>query len=42
MCTSVLWRRGRGGEVLGCLKIDRSPKTPLIDVEPERGEDLER
>jgi hypothetical protein len=23
-------------------RIDRPPKTPLIDVEPDRGEDLER
>jgi hypothetical protein len=25
-----------------CLRIGRPPKTPLIDVEPERGQDLER
>jgi hypothetical protein len=23
-----------------CLGIDRPPKTPLIDIEPETGEDL--
>jgi hypothetical protein len=25
-----------------CLEIGRPPKTSLIDIEPERGEDLER
>jgi hypothetical protein len=29
-------RRGRRP----CLEIERSPKTPLTDVEPKRGEDL--
>jgi hypothetical protein len=29
----------RRGEILGCLGIDKSPKTPLIDVEAKRGED---
>jgi hypothetical protein len=32
----------RGGEILGYLGVDRSPKTVLVDVEPKRCEDLIR
>jgi hypothetical protein len=29
-----------GGEILGCLGVDRPPKMSLVDVEPKRDRDL--